>query len=276
MIKVLDFAGGTVVHINSGIAGLMCALMLGKRKDTGARPQHGADLHRRLAAVGRLVRLQRRLGGDGRHAGRHGDGRHAVRDRDRRLHLDAGRVDPCAASRPSSASAPARWPASSPSRRPRASSARSARSRSASPPASSATGASPGSSTCSATTTRSMRSACMRVGGIVGALLTGVFAVEQYGGTAGLIEGNAAQVLNQIVRHRHRVRLRRRRVARSSSRSSTGHRPARHRGGRARRPRSRAARRDRTIEDGAPEIRQRLLCREAPSPAGASCVIRSP
>src|SRR5437588_32109 len=36
------------------------------------------------------------------------------------------------------------------------------------------------------------------VGGIVGALLTGVFAIEQYGGTAGLIEGNPGQVLNQI------------------------------------------------------------------------------
>jgi Amt family ammonium transporter len=36
------------------------------------------------------------------------------------------------------------------------------------------------------------------VGGIVGALLTGVFAVEQYGGTAGLIEGNPGQVLNQV------------------------------------------------------------------------------
>jgi ammonium transporter, Amt family len=36
------------------------------------------------------------------------------------------------------------------------------------------------------------------VGGIVGALLTGVFAVEQYGGTAGLLEGNAAQVINQV------------------------------------------------------------------------------
>jgi ammonium transporter, Amt family len=35
------------------------------------------------------------------------------------------------------------------------------------------------------------------VGGIVGALLTGVFAIEQYGGTAGLIEGNAAQMMNQ-------------------------------------------------------------------------------
>jgi Amt family ammonium transporter len=28
---VLDFAGGTVVHINAGIAGLVCALVLGKR-----------------------------------------------------------------------------------------------------------------------------------------------------------------------------------------------------------------------------------------------------
>ena len=29
---VLDFAGGTVVHINAGIAGLMCCLVMGKRK----------------------------------------------------------------------------------------------------------------------------------------------------------------------------------------------------------------------------------------------------
>jgi ammonium transporter, Amt family len=36
------------------------------------------------------------------------------------------------------------------------------------------------------------------VGGIVGALLTGIFAVEQYGGTAGLLEGNAAQFINQV------------------------------------------------------------------------------
>jgi Amt family ammonium transporter len=36
------------------------------------------------------------------------------------------------------------------------------------------------------------------VGGIVGALLTGVFAIEQYGGTAGAIEGNVMQVVNQI------------------------------------------------------------------------------
>ena len=29
---VLDFAGGTVVHINSGVAGLMAALVMGKRR----------------------------------------------------------------------------------------------------------------------------------------------------------------------------------------------------------------------------------------------------
>ena len=32
---VLDFAGGTVVHINSGIAGLVCALVLGRRQGYG-------------------------------------------------------------------------------------------------------------------------------------------------------------------------------------------------------------------------------------------------
>ena len=39
---VLDFAGGTVVHINAGVAGLMCAIMLGKRRDSG--PAHNVVL----------------------------------------------------------------------------------------------------------------------------------------------------------------------------------------------------------------------------------------
>ena len=34
-LGVLDFAGGTVVHINAGVAGLCCALVLGKRKGLG-------------------------------------------------------------------------------------------------------------------------------------------------------------------------------------------------------------------------------------------------
>jgi Amt family ammonium transporter len=39
---VLDFAGGTVVHINAGVAGLVAALVLGKRKGypTTAMPPH--------------------------------------------------------------------------------------------------------------------------------------------------------------------------------------------------------------------------------------------
>jgi Amt family ammonium transporter len=35
---VLDFAGGTVVHINSGVAGLMAALVLGRRRGYGSEP----------------------------------------------------------------------------------------------------------------------------------------------------------------------------------------------------------------------------------------------
>jgi Amt family ammonium transporter len=35
-LGVLDFAGGTVVHINAGIAGLVCALVLGKRTGFGS------------------------------------------------------------------------------------------------------------------------------------------------------------------------------------------------------------------------------------------------
>ena len=36
----LDFAGGTVVHINAGIAGLVAALLLGRRKDTQLIPNN--------------------------------------------------------------------------------------------------------------------------------------------------------------------------------------------------------------------------------------------
>ncbi len=42
---VLDFAGGTVVHINAGIAGLIACIMLGKRKGypTTAMPPHNLN-----------------------------------------------------------------------------------------------------------------------------------------------------------------------------------------------------------------------------------------
>jgi len=37
------------------------------------------------------------------------------------------------------------------------------------------------------------------VGGIIGAILTGVFAVNEYSGHSGLVEGNAGQVVNQFI-----------------------------------------------------------------------------
>ncbi len=41
---VLDFAGGAVVHVNSGVAGLVCALYLGKRAGYGAEPMEPHNL----------------------------------------------------------------------------------------------------------------------------------------------------------------------------------------------------------------------------------------
>jgi Amt family ammonium transporter len=47
---VLDFAGGTVVHINSGVAGLVCALVLGKR--IGYREENMAPHNLVLSLIG--------------------------------------------------------------------------------------------------------------------------------------------------------------------------------------------------------------------------------
>ena len=41
---VLDFAGGTVVHINAGVAGLVCALVMGKRKGYGTENMAPSNL----------------------------------------------------------------------------------------------------------------------------------------------------------------------------------------------------------------------------------------
>ncbi|HEX4794915.1 MAG TPA: ammonium transporter [Humisphaera sp.] len=38
MLPALDFAGGTVVHVSSGVSALICALMLGKRRGYGRVP----------------------------------------------------------------------------------------------------------------------------------------------------------------------------------------------------------------------------------------------
>jgi ammonium transporter, Amt family len=57
---ILDFAGGTVVEINSGVAGLVCALYLGKRLGLNKPCLHNIPFvifFRRGAVVVRLVRF---------------------------------------------------------------------------------------------------------------------------------------------------------------------------------------------------------------------------
>jgi ammonium transporter, Amt family len=51
----LDFAGGSVVHINAGVAGLVCALMLGKRVGLGKEPMAPHNLTVVLIGTGLLL-----------------------------------------------------------------------------------------------------------------------------------------------------------------------------------------------------------------------------
>src|SRR5262245_8960324 len=51
---VLDFAGGTVVHINAGVAGLMAALVMGKRRGFGTEPMAPHNLVLSLAGASLL------------------------------------------------------------------------------------------------------------------------------------------------------------------------------------------------------------------------------
>ena len=194
--KVLDFAGGTVVHINAGVAGLMACLCLGKRKDT-APPHNMVLTFTAAAAVGRLVWFQCRLGGYRGHAGRHGDAGHADCHRSCRLHLDAGGMGAagkrmvigiCSGA---VAGLVAITPAAG----------------FVGPVGAFVIGVAAGV-LCywGSTGLKHMFGyddaldafGIHAVGGIAGAILTGVFAIEQYGGTAGLIENNPAQVFNQI------------------------------------------------------------------------------
>src|SRR6202035_4064029 len=43
-IPCFDFAGGTVVHISSGVSALVCALYLGKRKGYGSAPMQAHSI----------------------------------------------------------------------------------------------------------------------------------------------------------------------------------------------------------------------------------------
>ncbi|MEJ2716765.1 MAG: ammonium transporter [Deltaproteobacteria bacterium] len=53
-LGALDFAGGTVVHINSGVAALACALVIGKRKGYGTLPMIPHNLTLTLLGAGLL------------------------------------------------------------------------------------------------------------------------------------------------------------------------------------------------------------------------------
>jgi ammonium transporter, Amt family len=197
LVKVLDFAGGTVVHVNSGTAGLMCALMLGKRRDTG--PAHNMV----LTFIGASLLWVGWFGfnaGSAVSAGIQAGMAMAVtqiataaaglvwmlvewalRGKPTVIGICSGAVAGLVAITPASGFV--------------------------SPAGALAIGAAAGI-VCywGCTGLKHVLGyddaldafGVHAVGGAVGAILTGVFAVAQYGGTAGLLEGNAVQVLNQI------------------------------------------------------------------------------
>jgi len=54
-LGVLDFAGGTVVHINAGVTGLACVIMLGERKGYGTDPIFPHNLALTITGAALLV-----------------------------------------------------------------------------------------------------------------------------------------------------------------------------------------------------------------------------
>ncbi|HUL86878.1 MAG TPA: ammonium transporter [Pseudolabrys sp.] len=197
MFKVLDFAGGTVVHINAGVAGLMCAICLGKRKDSG--PAHNMV----LTFIGASLLWVGWFGfnaGSAVTAGMQAGMamtvtqiatavaaftwmlvEWAARGKPTVIGICSGAVAGLVAITPASGFV--------------------------GPVGSMVIGVAAGVFCYwGVTGLKRMHGLddaldCFgvhAVGGIVGALLTGVFAIEQYGGTAGLIEGNAAQMMNQV------------------------------------------------------------------------------
>jgi ammonium transporter, Amt family len=197
MFKVLDFAGGTVVHINAGVAGLMCAICLGKRRDTG--PGHNMV----LTFIGASLLWVGWFGfnaGSAVTAGMQAGMAMTVtqiatavagftwmlvewiaRGKPTVIGICSGAVAGLVAITPASGFV--------------------------GPVGSMVIGVAAGVF-CYWGVTGLKRILgqddaldCFGVhgvGGIVGALLTGVFAIAEYGGTAGLIEGNAAQMINQV------------------------------------------------------------------------------
>ena len=197
-VKVLDFAGGTVVHINAGVAGLMCALVLGKRKDTG--PAHNVV----LTFIGASLLWVGWFGfnaGSAVTAGLQAGMAMTVtqiatavagltwmfvewahRGKPTVIGICSGAVAGLVAITPASGFV--------------------------GPVGAMAIGVAAGvvcySARCWLKHMFGYDDAldCFgvhAVGGAAGAILTGVFAISEYGGTSGLIEGNAGQVINQLI-----------------------------------------------------------------------------
>jgi Amt family ammonium transporter len=197
-LKVLDFAGGTVVHVNSGTAGLMAAIMLGKRKDSG--PAHNMVLTfigASLLWVGWFGFNAGSAVSAGMQAGMAMLATHIatatagftwmvvewmLRGKPTVIGICTGAVAGLVAITPASGFV--------------------------GPVGSFFIGIAAGI-VCywGCTGLKHMFGyddaldafGVHAVGGATGAILTGVFAIEQYGGTAGLIEGNAGQVINQAI-----------------------------------------------------------------------------
>ncbi|HET9619018.1 MAG TPA: ammonium transporter [Pseudolabrys sp.] len=197
MFKVLDFAGGTVVHINAGVAGLVCAICLGKRKDIG--PPHNMV----LTFIGAALLWVGWFGfnaGSAVTAGMQAGMAMTVtqiatavagfvwmlvewahRGKPTVIGLASGAVAGLVAITPASGYV--------------------------GPVGSMVIGTAAGI-VCywGVTGLKKLHGIddaldCFgvhAVGGIVGALLTGVFAISEYGGTSGLIEGNVAALINQF------------------------------------------------------------------------------
>ncbi|HEV3186187.1 MAG TPA: ammonium transporter [Xanthobacteraceae bacterium] len=195
--KVLDFAGGTVVHVNSGVAGLMCALVLGPRKDTA--PAHNVV----LTFIGASLLW---VGWFGFNAGS------AVS-----AGMQAGMA--MAVTQIATAAAALAWMFFEWGHRGKATLigvcsgavaglvAITPASGFVGPVGALVIGIAAGVICYMAVTW--LKAACgyddaldcfgvHAVGGAAGAILTGVFAISEYGGTAGWIEGNGLQVINQI------------------------------------------------------------------------------
>jgi Amt family ammonium transporter len=198
LVKVLDFAGGTVVHVDAGVAGLMCALMLGKRRDSG--PAHNMV----LTFIGASLLWVGWFGfnaGSAVSAGLQAGMAMTVtqvatavaaltwmfvewihRGKPTVVGICSGAVAGLVAITPASGFV--------------------------GPIGSMAIGVACGVGCYLGAT--SLKHAfgyddsldCFGVhgiGGAIGAILTGVFAINEYGGTPGLIEGNAGQVVNQLI-----------------------------------------------------------------------------